>query len=85
MDGGAGVILSRPTYLWAPTRSLLSEQKRKQKYLVPLAKGEKLGRFGLTEPNAGSDAGGTETGGAGSGDHYLLNGGKIFHHQRADR
>jgi butyryl-CoA dehydrogenase len=34
-------------------------EEQKQKYLVPLAKGEKIGAFGLTEPNAGSDAGGT--------------------------
>ena len=45
---------------------------------MPLAKGEKLGAFGLTEPNAGSDAGGTETTAVLEGDHYVLNGGKIF-------
>ncbi|MBC2478188.1 acyl-CoA dehydrogenase family protein, partial [Clostridium beijerinckii] len=48
------------------------------KYLVPLAKGEKLGAFGLTEENAGSDAGGTETTAVLDGDHYILNGEKIF-------
>ena len=40
--------------------------------------GEKLGAFGLTEPNAGSDAGGTETTALDKGDHYPLTGGKIF-------
>ncbi|MEG1073087.1 MAG: acyl-CoA dehydrogenase family protein, partial [Oscillospiraceae bacterium] len=50
----------------------------KQKYLVPLAQGKKLGAFGLTEPNAGSDAGGTETTAELVGDYYILNGGKIF-------
>ena len=45
---------------------------------MPLAKGEKIGAFGLTEPNAGSDAGGTETTAVLKGDYYLLNGGKIF-------
>ena len=43
-----------------------------------MAKGEKIGAFGLTEPNAGSDAGGTETTALDKGDYYLLNGGKIF-------
>ena len=53
-------------------------EEQKQKYLVPLAKGEKIGAFGLTEPNAGSDAGGTETTAVLKGDHYVLNGSKIF-------
>ena len=53
-------------------------EEQKRKYLVPLAKGEKIGAFGLTEPNAGSDAGGTETTAVLKGDHYVLNGGKIF-------
>ena len=48
-------------------------EEQKQKYLVPLARGEKIGAFGLTEPNAGSDAGGTETIAVDKGDHYLLN------------
>jgi len=46
--------------------------------MIPLAKGEKIGAFGLTEPNAGSDAGGTETTAELEGDYYILNGGKIF-------
>ena len=53
-------------------------EEQKKKYLVPLAKGEKIGAFGLTETNAGSDAGGTETTALDKGDYYLLNGGKIF-------
>ncbi|MEG1579588.1 MAG: acyl-CoA dehydrogenase family protein, partial [Oscillospiraceae bacterium] len=44
----------------------------------PLAQGKCLGAFGLTEPNAGSDAGGTETTAELQGDYYILNGGKIF-------
>ena len=43
-----------------------------------MRKGKKIGAFGLTEPNAGSDAGGTETTAVLEGDHYVLNGGKIF-------
>ena len=46
-------------------------EEQKQKYLVPLAKGEKIGAFGLTEENAGSDAGGTETTAVLDGDHYI--------------
>ena len=53
-------------------------EAQKQKYLIPLAKGEKIGAFGLTEPNAGSDAGGTETEYIDDGSNYILNGSKIF-------
>ncbi|MBX7153151.1 acyl-CoA dehydrogenase family protein [bacterium] len=57
---------------------LFGTEEQKQKYLVPLAKGEKLASFGLTEPTAGSDAGGTLTTAELKGDHYVLNGSKIF-------
>jgi alkylation response protein AidB-like acyl-CoA dehydrogenase len=53
-------------------------EDQKRKYLVPLAKGEHIGAFGLTEPNAGSDAGAVATRAVKDGDHYLLNGTKIF-------
>ena len=78
VDGGAGVILSAHVSLGAWPIFAYGTEEQKRKYLVPLAKGEKLGAFGLTEPNAGSDAGGTETTALDKGDHYLLNGGKIF-------
>ena len=78
VDGGAGVILSAHTSLGAYPIAAYGTEEQKQKYLVPLAKGEKIGAFGLTEPNAGSDAGGTETVAVLEGDHYVLNGGKIF-------
>ena len=61
VDGGTGVILSAHVSLGAYPIYAFGTEKQKEKYLVPLAKGEKLGAFGLTEPNAGSDAGGTET------------------------
>jgi hypothetical protein len=48
------------------------------KDLVPLAKGEKIGAWGLTEPSAGSDAGGTKTTAVLDGDEWVLNGSKIF-------
>lgn len=78
VDGGTGVILSAHVSLGSYPIYAFGTEEQKQKYLVPLAKGEKLGAFGLTEPNAGSDAGGTETTAILEGDHYILNGGKIF-------
>ena len=73
-----GVILSAHTSLCA---SLLYENgtpAQKEKYLVPLAKGEKIGAFGLTEPGAGTDAAGQQTTAILEGDNYILNGSKIF-------
>lgn len=78
VDGGTGVILSAHVSLGSWPIFQYGTEEQKQKYLVPLAKGEKIGAFGLTEPNAGSDAGGTETTAVLQGDYYLLNGGKIF-------
>lgn len=80
VDGGAGVILSAHVSLGSYPIMAYGTEEQKQKYLVPLAKGEKIGAFGLTEPNAGSDAGGTETTAEldESGEFYILNGEKIF-------
>lgn len=78
VDGGAGVILSAHVSLGSYPIFGFGTEEQKQKYLAPLARGEKIGAFGLTEPNAGSDAGGTETTAVLKGDYYLLNGGKIF-------
>lgn len=78
VDGGTGVILSAHVSLGSYPIFAFGTEEQKQKYLVPLAKGEKIGAFGLTEPNAGSDAGGTETTAVLQGDHYILNGEKIF-------
>ena len=78
VDGGAGVILSAHVSLGSFPIFAFGNEEQKQKYLVPLAKGEKIAAFGLTEPNAGSDAGGTETTAIDKGSYYLLNGGKIF-------
>lgn len=78
VDGGTGVILSAHTSLGAYPIAAYGTEEQKQKYLVPLAKGEKLGAFALTEENAGSDAGGTETTAVLEGDYYILNGEKIF-------
>ncbi|WP_289128003.1 acyl-CoA dehydrogenase [uncultured Clostridium sp.] len=76
--GTTGVIVSAHTSLCA---SLLYENgtpSQKEKYLTPLAKGEKIGAFGLTEPGAGTDAAGQQTTAVLDGDNYILNGSKIF-------
>ena len=78
VDGGAGVILSAHTSLGTFPIAQFGNEEQKKKYLPDLCSGRKLGAFGLTEPNAGSDAGGTETTAEDRGDHYLLNGEKIF-------
>lgn len=78
VDGGTGVILSAHVSLGAWPIFAYGTEEQKKKYLVPLCKGEKIGAFGLTEPNAGSDAGGTETVAEDMGSYWLLNGGKIF-------
>jgi alkylation response protein AidB-like acyl-CoA dehydrogenase len=53
-------------------------EEQKQKYLIPLARGEKIAAFGLTEPNAGSDAANVHTRAVREGDSYILDGGKVF-------
>lgn len=78
VDGGTGVILSAHVSLGSYPIYAFGTEEQKKKYLVPLAKGKKIGAFGLTEPNAGSDAGGTETTAELKDDYYILNGNKIF-------
>ena len=78
VDGGTGVILSAHTSLGTYPIAAFGNEDQKRKYLPDLCSGKKIGAFGLTEPNAGSDAGGTETTAEDKGDYYLLNGGKIF-------
>ena len=78
VDGGTGVILSAHTSLGTYPIYAFGTEEQKMKYLPDLCTGRKIGAFGLTEPNAGSDAGGTETTAVDMGDHWLLNGEKIF-------
>ena len=78
VDGGTGVILSAHTSLGTYPIYAFGTEEQKMKYLPDLCSGKKIGAFGLTEPNAGSDAGGTETTAEDMGDYYLLNGEKIF-------
>ncbi len=73
-----GVIVSAHTSLGAVPIYEFGTEEQKQKYLVPLAKGEKLGAFGLTEANAGTDAAAQQTTAILEGDYYILNGSKIF-------
>ena len=76
--GTTGVILSAHVSLCASLIQQFGTEDQKQKYLIPLAKGEKIGAFGLTEPNAGTDASGQQTIAVLEGEHYVLNGSKIF-------
>lgn len=73
-----GVTLSAHLSLCANPIYLFGTEEQKQQFLTPLASGEKIGAFGLTEPSAGSDAGGTKTTANLEGDQYILNGTKIF-------
>ena len=76
--GNTGVIVSAHTSLCCDPILTFGTEEQKQKYLVPLAKGEKLGAFGLTEPGAGTDAQGQQTKAVLDGDEWVLNGSKIF-------
>ena len=76
--GTTGVILSAHTSLCAAPILEHGTEEQKQKYLPDLATGRKLGGFGLTEPNAGTDAGNQQTTAVEMEDHWLLNGSKIF-------
>ena len=76
--GTTGVIVSAHTSLCVDPIMTYGTEAQKQKYLVPLAKGEKLGAFGLTEPGAGTDAQGQQTKAVLEGDEWVLNGSKCF-------
>jgi len=73
-----GVTLSAHISLGSNPIYLFGTEDQKQRFLRPMAQGEKLGAFGLTEPSAGSDAGGTRTTAVRDGDSWILNGTKIF-------
>lgn len=73
-----GVTLSAHLSLGANPIYLYGSDEQKQKYLIPLAEGTKMGAFGLTEPSAGSDAGGTRTSAFLEGGEWVINGSKIF-------
>ena len=76
--GSHGITLAAHISLGCYPIYLFGTEEQKKKYLFPLAQGEGLGSFGLTEPEAGSDAGGTQTTAVENGDYYILNGSKQF-------
>ncbi len=76
--GTTGVIVSAHTSLCIDPIMTYGTEEQKQKYVAPLAKGEKLGAFGLTEPGAGTDAQGQQTKAVLDGDEWVLNGTKCF-------
>ncbi|MBK5490531.1 acyl-CoA dehydrogenase AcdA [Bacillus sp. TH17] len=73
-----GVTLSAHTSLAGWPIFKFGTEEQKQKFLRPMAEGKKIGAYGLTEPSSGSDAGGMRTTAKRDGDHYILNGSKIF-------
>ncbi|MDM5228139.1 acyl-CoA dehydrogenase [Cytobacillus sp. NJ13] len=73
-----GVTLSAHTSLAGWPIFKFGSEEQKQKFLKPMAQGEKIGAYGLTEPGSGSDAGGMRTTARLEGDQYVLNGSKIF-------
>jgi butyryl-CoA dehydrogenase len=78
VSGSMAITLDAHTSLCCEPIYLFGSEEQKQKYLVPLAPGKKIGAFGLTEPQAGSDAGATRTRAVRDGDEWVINGQKIF-------
>ena len=73
-DGSLGITLAAHISLGASPFYLFGNEEQKRRWLVPLAQGEMLGAFGLTEPSAGSDAGGTKTFAMRDGEEWVING-----------
>ncbi|MCL6515868.1 acyl-CoA dehydrogenase [Alicyclobacillus sp.] len=78
VDASMGVCLSAHTSLAGWPIYRFGTEAQKQKYLRPMAEGRWLGAYGLTEPGSGSDAAGMRTTARREGDHYILNGSKVF-------
>jgi len=78
VDAGVALSVAAHNSLCSGHIYLAGSEAQKQKYLVPLAKGEQVGCWGLTENSAGSDAGGTKTTAVRDGAHWVLNGSKTF-------
>ncbi len=78
VDASVGVTISAHTSLAGWPLYKFGTEEQKQKYLRPMAEGKKIGAYGLTEPASGSDAGGMKTVAKEDGDHYIINGSKIF-------
>jgi len=78
VSASLGITMAAHTSLSARPILLFGTEEQKQKWLVPMAQGKGLGAFGLTEPEAGSDAGNTRTTAQEDGDEWVLNGTKCF-------
>ncbi len=78
VDGSVGIIVAAHTSLCTNHIYKFGSEEQRQKYVVPLAQGKKLGCWSLTEPQAGSDAGGTRSVAVKRGNCWVLNGAKTF-------
>jgi len=78
VDGSVGLFVAAHNSLCSNHIYKFGTEEQKKKYLVPLAQGKKLGAWSLTEPEAGSDAGGTRTTATRQGNDWVLNGAKTF-------
>ncbi len=78
VDGSIGLIVAAHNSLCTNHIYKFGTEEHRKKYVTPLAQGKKLGCWSLTEPNAGSDAGGTRTVAVKQGNHWVLNGAKTF-------
>ena len=78
VDASMGISFSVATSLCAGGINNFATEEQKKKYIPRILSGESFGSFGLTEPNAGSDAGGVRTVAVKQGDHYVINGSKCF-------
>jgi len=76
--GSTGITVAAHNSLAVYPLYLFGNEEQKKKFIPPLARGEKLGAFGLTEPGAGSDAGATKASAVLKGGHYVINGSKCF-------
>lgn len=76
--GSLGIIMAAHIGLGSNPIFAFGNEEQKKKYLTPLAKGERLGGYGLTEPQAGSDSGATKTNAVFDGTHWILNGAKAW-------
>jgi alkylation response protein AidB-like acyl-CoA dehydrogenase len=78
VDGSVGIIVAAHNSLCSNHIYKFGSEAQKKKYLTPLAQGKKIGAWSLTEPEAGSDAGGTRSTARRDGNHWVLNGAKTF-------
>jgi len=78
VSGSVAITLDAQTSLYCEPVYLFGTEEQKQKYLAPAVRGERIGCFGLTEPQAGSDAGATRARAVRDGDEWVINGQKIF-------